>query len=56
MATVRRTLGIALLVVLALALFFGGWLVGRLGIGAVVDPASLTGRWPPNRRTPCSKP
>lgn len=42
MATVRRTLGIALLVVLALALFCGGWLIGRLGIGTVIDPASLT--------------
>ena len=42
MATVRRTLGIALIVLLALAIFAGGWLTGRLGIGAVVDPASLT--------------
>lgn len=42
MATVRRPLGIALIVLLALALFGGGWLTGRLGIGAVVDPKSLT--------------
>lgn len=42
MATVRRAFGIALVVVLALALFAGGWLTGRLGIGAVVDPAALT--------------
>ncbi len=42
MTTVRRTLGIALVVVLALALFAGGWLTGRLGIGSVIDPASLT--------------
>ena len=42
MATVRRALGIALVVALALAIFVGGWLIGRLGIGAVVDPASLT--------------
>ena len=42
MATVRRALGITLIVLLALALFVGGWLTGRLGIGAVVDPASLT--------------
>jgi hypothetical protein len=42
MATVRRALGIALIVVLALAIFAGGWLTGRLGIGSVVDPASLT--------------
>jgi hypothetical protein len=43
MATVRRGLGIVLVVVLALVIFAGGWLIGRLGIGAVVDPASLTG-------------
>lgn len=40
--TVRRTLGIVGVVVLALAIFGGGWLAGRLGIGAVVEPASLT--------------
>ena len=28
--------------VLVLAIFGGGWLVGRLGIGSVVNPASLT--------------
>jgi len=39
---VRRVLGIAMAVVLALAIFAGGWLVGRLGIGSVVKPASLT--------------
>ena len=33
---------IALAVLLALVLFSGGWLIGRLGIGAAVDPASLT--------------
>lgn len=42
MATARRALGITLVVLLALALFIGGWLTGRLGIGAVVEPASLT--------------
>ena len=42
MALVRRVLGIALVVVLLLAIFGGGWLTGRLGIGSVVDPASLT--------------
>ncbi len=42
MALVRRVLGIAAVVVLMLATFGGGWLVGRLGIGSVVDPASLT--------------
>lgn len=41
MATVRRPLVIVLIVVLALVVFAGGWLIGRLGIGAVVDPASL---------------
>ena len=42
MTRVRRALGIALGLVLLLAIFAGGWLVGRLGIGSVVDPASLT--------------
>ncbi len=42
MARVRRVLGIAAVVVLLAAMFGGGWLVGRLGIGAAVDPASLT--------------
>jgi hypothetical protein len=42
MAFVRRTLGIAALVVLLLAIFGGGWLVGRLGIGSTVSPQSLT--------------
>ena len=41
MALVRRMVTVAAVVVLALALFAGGWLVGRLGIGAVVTPASL---------------
>jgi hypothetical protein len=31
-----------MVVVLALAIFGGGWLVGRLGIGSAVKPASLT--------------
>ena len=42
MALVRRVLGIGLLAVLVLAIFGGGWLVGRTGIGSVVNPASLT--------------
>jgi hypothetical protein len=42
MALVRRVLGIGLVVVLVLAIFGGGWLVGRLGIGSVVKPSSLT--------------
>lgn len=42
MATVRRPLVIVLIVLLALVVFGGGWLIGRLGIGRVADPASLT--------------
>jgi hypothetical protein len=42
MARVRRVLGTAIVVVLLLAIFGGGWLVGRLGIGSAVNPASLT--------------
>ncbi len=42
MALVRRVLGVAGVVVLVLAIFGGGWLVGRLGIGSAVRPASLT--------------
>jgi len=42
LATVGRTLGSALFVALALALFCGVWLIGRLGIGTAIDPASLT--------------
>ena len=42
MTLVRRVVTIAAAAVFVLVLFGGGWLVGRLGIGAVVDPASLT--------------
>jgi hypothetical protein len=42
MALVRRVLGMVMVVALLLATFAGGWLVGRLGIGSVVDPASLS--------------
>ena len=42
MAILRRVLRLALFVVLALILFGGGWLAGRLGIGSVVNPSSLT--------------
>ena len=42
MTLVRRLLGAGLLAVLALGIFAGGWLAGRTGIGAVVEPASLT--------------
>jgi hypothetical protein len=41
MAPVRRFLKLALAVVLLLAIFGGGWVAGRLGMGAAVDPASL---------------
>jgi hypothetical protein len=41
MGVVRGTLkGVAVLVLVALV-FGGGWLTGRLGIGSIVDPASL---------------
>ena len=36
-----RGLRLVLAVVLAVALFAGGWFVGRLSIGAVVEPPSL---------------
>src|ERR1700722_19504528 len=42
MALGRRVLGTAGVIVLALAIFGGGWLVGRLGIGSAVRRASLT--------------
>ena len=42
MTIVRRLLTLLLVVVAALALFSGGWLLGRTGIGTVVEPASLT--------------
>ena len=37
----RRLTGIAVAAVLALLVFAGGWFTGRLGIGSVVEPASL---------------
>jgi len=42
MALVRRMIAVAVALVIVLVIFGGGWLVGRLGIGRVVDPASLT--------------
>jgi hypothetical protein len=42
MAMIRRVLRFVLIAAIALALLAGGWLVGRLGIGSVVEPASLT--------------
>lgn len=41
MTRVRRIAAITASVFIALALFASGWLVGRLGIGSVVNPASL---------------
>ncbi len=38
----RRIVGAAFVIVLAVVLFAGGWLAGRLGIGSVVNPSSLT--------------
>lgn len=35
-------MGTAIAIVVALAAFVGGWLIGRTGIGSVEDPASLT--------------
>ena len=42
MANLRRTITGILLIVVALALAAGSWLAGRLGIGRVVEPASLS--------------
>ena len=42
MALVRGLLKLVVFAVLAIVLFVGGWISGRLGIGRVVDPASLT--------------
>jgi hypothetical protein len=41
MALVRRVLGLAVIIVLVLVLFGGGWLVGRLGLGAAISHADL---------------
>jgi len=41
MALVRRMVTGVALVLIALLLVAGGWFLGRLGIGTVVDPASL---------------
>jgi hypothetical protein len=42
MALVRRMITVAALALIALLLLGAGWFLGRLGIGSVVDPASLT--------------
>ena len=41
MALVRRMVGMVGVGVVALVIFGAGWLVGRTGIGSVVEPASL---------------
>ena len=41
MGFVRMTAGTLLVIGAVLAIFVGGWLTGRMGIGSVVDPASL---------------
>jgi len=41
MALVRRVLKASLVVLLLLVAFSGGWIAGRTGLGAAVDPASL---------------
>ena len=42
MSLVKRVLTLALVVVIVVVVFAGGWLVGRLGIGSAVNPASLS--------------
>jgi hypothetical protein len=42
MGLVRHMMGIAIVVMAVLGIFAGGWLAGRLSIGSVVDPASLS--------------
>lgn len=42
MTLARRMIVAVLIVVAAIALAGGGWIVGRLGIGSVVNPDSLT--------------
>ena len=41
MAKVGRVVRIALIILLLIATFGVGWLAGRIGVGSVVDPASL---------------
>jgi len=39
---IRRALGVLLVAILAILFFGGGWIAGRMGIGRVVEPESLT--------------
>lgn len=41
MAKLSKVVGFAVALLLLALLFGGGWIVGRLGIGSAVDPASL---------------
>ncbi len=40
--TARRLLWLALLALILVGVFSGGWLAGRMGVGRTVDPESLT--------------
>jgi hypothetical protein len=42
MAVVNRLAGLAVVLVLMLVMFGGGWMVAKMGIGSAVAPASLT--------------
>jgi hypothetical protein len=42
MALVRRALSLGLMIVVLLAVFAGGWITGRTGLGSTVDAASLS--------------
>ena len=42
MTNLRRVLSFVLIAALLLVVFAGGWFAGRLGIGSVVKPASMT--------------
>lgn len=44
MAVVRRVFGAIVLLAMLAVVFAGGWIVGRLGIGSVVDTGSLSAR------------
>ncbi len=41
MAVIRTVLKLGVLLFLAAAVFVAGWLIGRTGIGSVVEPASM---------------
>jgi hypothetical protein len=41
MALMKQVLGLTAIALATLLVFGGGWIVGRTGIGSVIDPASL---------------